>query len=177
MSNHQNSPILHFRKELGAPPVAKSTANVAIRTIEVPRDLPTWLQLRDRVIAGLQPTPRPWTTANFQVEMLAKPWWRADRCWIAEVRESAHESPTMIGSVTLAERVGDQVSVPVVHWLIVDPTWRRHGIGRLLMNQLEQAAWEAGHRELQLETHAGWTAAVAFYQSIGYAPVRGLSPR
>lgn len=177
MSNHQNSPILHFRKELGAPPVAKSTANVAIRTIEVPRDLPTWLQLRDRAIVELRPTPRSWTTADFQAEMLSKSWWQADRCWIAEVRESAHASGTMIGSVTLAERMGKHGSVPVVHWLIVDPTWRRHGIGCLLMTHLERTAWEAGHREIQLETHAGWNAAVAFYQSIGYAPARDPSPR
>lgn len=67
--------------------------------------------------------------------------------------------------------------MPVVHWLLVDPNYRRRGIGRLLMNCLERAAWDAGHRELQLETHAGWSAAVAFYQSIGYAPARDPSPR
>ena len=48
---------------------------------------------------------------------------------------------------------------------------------RLLMSHLERAAWDAGWREVQLETHAGWSAAVAFYQSIGYAPVRDRSPR
>lgn len=167
----QNSPVLHFRKELSAPPVAKNASNVAIRTIEVPRDVAAWLQLRDRAITGLTPTPRTWTAADFREEMLAKPWWRAYRCWIAETSDAAHASPTMIGSVTLAERVGERGSVPVVHWLIVDPTWRRRGIGRLLMNHLEQTAWEAGRREIQLETHVGWIAAVAFYQSIGYTPL------
>jgi hypothetical protein len=41
---------------------------------------------------------------------------------------------------------------------------------------LERAAWDAGWREVQLETHAGWSEAVAFYHSIGYAPVRDRSP-
>lgn len=170
MPNYPRSPILHFRKELGTPPVAKSASNVAVRTIEVPSDVAMWLQLHNRAIAALTPTPRPWTTADFQAEMLAKTWWSADRCWIAEASDSPHTAPTMIGSVTLAERVGAQGSVPVVHWLIVDPTWRNRGIGRMLMNCLEQTAWDAGHREVQLETHAGWSAAIAFYQSIGYAP-------
>ena len=58
----------------------------------------------------------------------------------------------------------------MVHWLLVDPRWRRRGIGRLLMSHLELAAWDDGWREMQLETHAGWAAAVAFYQSMGYEP-------
>ncbi len=170
MIRRQTSPILHFRKELSAPPVAKRAPNVSIRTIEVPDDVAAWLQLRDRAIAGLTPLPRSWTTADFLAEMLDKPWWRADRCWIAEASDSPHTAPTMIGSATLAERVRIHNSTLVVHWLIVDPTWRRRGIARLLMSHLEQIAWDAGHREVQLETHAGWSAAVAFYQSIGYAP-------
>lgn len=163
------SPVLHFRKELSTPPVAKSASNVAIRTLEVPGDVAAWLHLRDRAIAGLRPTPRPWTTADFQSEMLAKPWWSVDRCWIAEACDPPHTSPKMIGSVMLAERVGERGSMPVVHWLLVDPSWRRRGIGRLLMTYLEQAVWDAGHREIQLETHAGWSAAVAFYQSFSFA--------
>ena len=47
----------------------------------------------------------------------------------------------------------------------------------MLMSHLETAAWHAGHREIQLETHANWNAAVKFYQSIGYAPLRERSPR
>jgi len=83
----------------------------------------------------------------------------------------------VVGAVTLAIREGAARSVPVVHWLLVDPAWRRRGIGRLLMSHLERAAWDAGWREIELETHAGWIEAVAFYQSIGYAPVRERSPR
>lgn len=177
MLNRLNSPILHFRKELSAPPVAKCASSVAIRTIQTPGDVPAWLLLRDRAISGLSPLPRPWTAAGFQSEMLAKPWWRADRCWIAEATKSPQTPPTVIGSVTLVERAGEQSRVPVAHWLLVDPNWRRCGVGQLLMSYLEQAAWNVGDRELQLETHAGWSAAVAFYQSIGYAPARAPSPR
>jgi GNAT superfamily N-acetyltransferase len=83
----------------------------------------------------------------------------------------------LVGSVMMAIREGRAGSVPVVHWLLVEPAWRRRGIGRLLLSHLERAAWDDGWREVQLETHAGWSAAVAFYHSMGYAPLREPSPR
>jgi GNAT superfamily N-acetyltransferase len=105
--------------------------------------------------------------------MLTKPWWRTDCTWLAVDVETA----APVGAVTLALREGRVATIPVLHWLLVDPVWRRRGIGRLLVSHLERAAWNDGWREIELETHAGWTSAVAFYQSIGYAPVRDRSPR
>jgi GNAT superfamily N-acetyltransferase len=100
---------------------------------------------------------------------------RAECTWIAcEVDQDNNDA---IGAVTLALRKGAIGTVPVIHWLLVDPAWRRRGIGRMLVSHLERAAWDAGWREVQLETHAGWSAAVAFYESMGYAPLRERSPR
>jgi GNAT superfamily N-acetyltransferase len=118
------------------------------------------------------PCVRPWSKDDFYCEMQSKNWWRPERTWLAVGGQSQ-----LVGSVTLALREGTSKTVPVVHWLLVDPAWRRRGIGRLLMSRLECAAWDAGWREIEIETHAGWMAAVAFYQSIGYAPVRERSPR
>src|SRR5262249_39191762 len=111
-------------------------------------------------------------------EMQSKPWWRDDRTWVAIAGDPpSPDAERIVGAVTLALRQGASATVPVVHWLLVDPAWRRRGVGRLLMSQLERAARDDGWREIELETHAGWEAAVAFYQSIGYAPVRERSPR
>jgi GNAT superfamily N-acetyltransferase len=118
------------------------------------------------------PGARPWSPADFRAEMIEKPWWREDRSWVATT-----DSADVVGAVTLAIRSGKSISIPVVHWLLVDPSFRRRGIAKLLMSNLEQAAWDDGWREVQLETHAGWQAAVAFYQSIGYAALRERSPR
>jgi GNAT superfamily N-acetyltransferase len=106
--------------------------------------------------------------------MLAKPWWRNDWTWLA-IGPQPGES--LIGAVTLCLRTGADTTVPIVHWMLVDPAWRRRGVGRMLVSRLESAAWEAGYREVQLETHANWKVAAAFYQSMGYAPVRERSPR
>jgi GNAT superfamily N-acetyltransferase len=167
--------VLHLRKELIAPPVAVSVAGTQLRTLEMPDDVSRWLALRDRAMADQLPSARLWTEADFHVEMVNKPWWRVDRTWLAV--HANEPFGNFVGAVTLAMREGKLASVPVVHWLLVDPIWRRRGIGRMLLSRLEQAAWDGGWREVQLETHAGWAAAVAFYQSMGYAPLRERSPR
>jgi GNAT superfamily N-acetyltransferase len=61
---------------------------------------------------------------------------------------------------------------PALHWLAVHPQWRRRGVGRRLVATLERAAWDAGYREIVAETHADWRAAAAFYERLGYRPVR-----
>jgi GNAT superfamily N-acetyltransferase len=186
--------VLHLRKELTDPPVAVGLEGVNVRTLQVPDDVPAWLALRDRATADLLPRPRFWNEHDFRNEMLSKSWWRSDRTWFAiagELRLAGEEGPAtrrspaiasteankIIGTVTLALREGAAGSVPIIHWLLVEAAWRRRGIGRLLVSQLERAAWDEGFREVQLETHAGWLEAVAFYHSIGYAPVRERSPR
>lgn len=166
--------VLHLRKELHEPPAVIGIDDVCVRSIAIPQDLTAWLAMRERATAELRPTVRHWTQADFFAEMVHKPWWRADRSWVAAPTDAGD---TIAGAVTLAMREGSAGSVPVVHWLIVDPAWRRRGVGRLLMSHLECAAWDAGWREVQLETHVGWMAAVAFYQSMGYAPLRAEPPR
>jgi GNAT superfamily N-acetyltransferase len=167
------STVLHFRRQLVGPPVALDVPGVAVRNIVIPDDVSGWLALRDRAMAGQKPLVRPWTESLFHSEMLAKSWWRQDRTWLA----ICNRDQSLAGAVTLAMREGATRSVPVVHWLLVDPAWQRRGVGRLLMAQLERSAWDAGQRQIELETHSGWAAAVAFYQSIGYAPVPERSPR
>jgi GNAT superfamily N-acetyltransferase len=168
--------VLHFRKQLTAPPVAADAPGFHVRQLSVPDHVPAWLALRERAMANQMPAVRHWSAADFDREMAAKPWWRSDRSWVAIHGAASDEASAMVGAVTLALRESAATSVPVVHWLLVDPAYRRRGIARSLVSQLERTAWDAGWREVQLETHAGWSAAVAFYQSIGYAP-RDRSPR
>ena len=190
--------VLHFRRQLDRPPAAVDVPDICVRNMKVPEDVASWLDLRDRAMADQSPRARSWNEHDFRSEMQAKSWWRCDHTWLAlagELRSPdaavvpqnpatrrspanvATNVPRLIGSITLAMREGPARTAPVVHWLLVDPAFRRRGIARLLMQHLEQTAWNEGWREIELETHAGWTAAVAFYQSIGYEPVRDRSPR
>jgi GNAT superfamily N-acetyltransferase len=180
--------VHHLRKQLTCPPVIPVAAGISIHTFVDPEDIDAWLVLRERATADLAPAVRPWSHDDFMQEMTGQPWWRADWTWLATLNPkladelrlagpARRSSPTvddhengarLIGAVTLAIRGGRQMRVPVIHWLLVDPAYTRRGIGSLLVSLLERAAWDAGWREVGLETHAGWSAAVAFYHSLGY---------
>lgn len=50
----------------------------------------------------------------------------------------------------------------------VHPAVRRQGVGRALMDALEQRAAELGFAELHLDTTVEQPEAIAFYESLGY---------
>ena len=45
---------------------------------------------------------------------------------------------------------------------------RRHGIGTMILKELEHRARERGFDELVLETNVDWDDVIAFYSSNGY---------
>jgi GNAT superfamily N-acetyltransferase len=151
--------ILHLNKNLSDPTRPSRIDNGALRNYR-PTDLPAWLAMRNRAVAELIPMPRPWTEADFHRQMTAADGWRNDCTWVAETNDK------LVGSVTLARRG----SLAVVHWLVVDPAWRRQGIAGRLMAKCEQAAWQQGHHQIGVETHKNWRAAVEFYMRLGYSP-------
>lgn len=50
--------------------------------------------------------------------------------------------------------------------------FRRRGLARLLMAETESRARAAGAEEMALHVHTGNTAAITFYESLGYGRVR-----
>lgn len=157
--------IHHLRKRLEAPPAVPEVTGALVRTLRLPGDIEPWLQLRARASSDLEPRPRSWLEGDFRREMLEKPWFHRDSSWVAHAPGASEE---FWGSITLALREGVESTVPVVHWLLVDPSHRRRGIGRLLLAHLELAVWNRGIREIALETHGAWRSAVAFYRANGY---------
>ncbi len=167
--------VLHFRKELLDPPVERAGAGISIRSIVVPDDVAGWLKLREPS-DGRTYSPSARVEPGRLRRSDARETLVAKRLDVAGNRSRRLVS-RVIGAVTLGVRTGADATVPIVHWLLVDPAWRRRGVGQMLMSRLESAAWEVGYRQVELETHAKWKDAVAFYQSMGYAPVRDRSPR
>ncbi|MBX3414456.1 MAG: GNAT family N-acetyltransferase [Pirellulales bacterium] len=164
------SDVLQLIHRLEGRPELQPLPGVTIRHYAGPADVEAWLDVRHAAFARQQVGVRRWTSRDFEVEILAKPWWRPERMWIAEV-EQLPGVRQAIGTVTMALRTGQASEVPVVHWLAVRPIWRRRGIAQHLMSLLEQAAWDAGYREVRLETHQAWSEAVALYRSLGYVEV------
>lgn len=170
--------VLQLTKALVTRPEPIRLPTIGLRTYHGPENMRAWLELRSRAFARQKLGVRAWSEADFAAEFLAKSWWRPDWMWFAE-RQTADGLPQVVGSVTLAIRGHEPAtddrssSAPpkgrgVVHWLMVSPRERRGGIGRLLMATLEAAAWDAGFRQVSLETHAAWSEAAQFYAALGY---------
>ena len=163
------SSVLQLSKPLEEPPNCLVVKGVTVRTFR-PGDEAAWLKLRDQAFAREKLGVRRWTTADFEAEFIQKWWWNPANMWLAE-SEMARAGEPLLGSVTLARRGSPEASDaarPVVHWLMVSPAARRRGIGRALLTHLERAAFDAGHRQVWLETHSAWRAAAKFYESLGY---------
>lgn len=153
--------VLQMTRILTHRPTVPTVSGIVLRTIRTADDVPAWLELRRRAFMRERVGVREWTEQDFATEFLSKPWWRPERMWIAEAER-------FVGSVTLARRGDGPDAKPVVHWLMVDRAFRRRGIGQLLMATLETAVWDDGGRQVWLETHRHWQAAVDLYRQLGY---------
>ncbi len=166
--------VLQLTRKLAEKPVIWAIPGIRVRHFVEWADVTPWLDLRNRAFAKQRLGVRQWTAGDFAAEFTTRWWWQPEHCWLAEACGKGSDpladerKPPIIGSVTLAMRGDRDSSGPAVHWLMVLPDYRRSGIARLLMAHLEAAAWELGHREVVLETHAAWGAAAKFYAALGY---------
>ncbi len=164
--------VLQLTRELLERPVATPIAGVRLRHFGGPDDVEVWLELRRRAFSRQKLGVGDWDAADFEREFLRKSWWRPEAMWFAEAQRLPLAPHAPVGTVTLARRGDSSDAKPVVHWLAVLGSDRRRGVGRLLMATLETAVWDAGGRQVWLETHIAWEEAARLYESLGYRPVR-----
>ena len=60
--------------------------------------------------------------------------------------------------------------------MFVDPAWRRQGIGRALLRELEERAWASGYGTARLHTGLRQPEAIALYRSVGYRDIPRYPP-
>ena len=156
--------VVIMKKNLLEMPEMCEIKNVFLRNYEGECDMLSWLALRNSVFSELSRGERPWSEKDFQREFLSKSWWEPRRMWLAE--STGHDA--LVGAVALADSNVGGEKFPSVGWLAVASSWRRLGVGRLLMAALERACWERGRRVVTLQTLRSWESAVAFYRALGY---------
>lgn len=167
--------VLQLVRTLTERPHQAAPAGLRLRTFAGPADIDPWLALRDRAFARQSLGVRSWSAGDFAEEFLEKPWWRPEHLWLAEEVSPGLVATSMVGSITLALRGDGPSARPVVHWLMVDPRFRRRGLGQWLLATLEARGWDLGYRAVWLETHAAWRAAAAMYEQAGYRPIGGAA--
>jgi GNAT superfamily N-acetyltransferase len=156
--------VLQLRKQLATRPELPEISGIVVRNYAGRGDISRWSDLLDAAFTAAQPPVRRMGGSEFSRQFQGSLWWSAKRMWFAETNNTLQP----VGTVTLGLRQGKTRTSPAVHWLAVLPSWRRLGVARLLMAHLEQSCWDAGFRQVDLETHRGWRAAKKFYQTLGY---------
>lgn len=159
--------VVQLCHHLTGPIRPQPVAGVRLRNFSGAEDIDHWLDVRHRAFARLKLGVRRWDRGDFQRELLDKSWWQPRRLWLAEGRAMLGNWQP-VGTVIWGQRGEGPAAKAVVHWLAVVPSWRRRGVGRLLVQTLEAACWEAGHRQVWLETHTAWESALRLYESLGY---------
>lgn len=88
------------------------------------------------------------------------------------------EAGHLVGVALLADHA---TGSPEVHLMAVHPAWRRHGVGRRVVDACAALARAQGHRLLQVKTlgpsdaHAGYARTREFYLAAGFVPVEELA--
>jgi mycothiol synthase len=83
------------------------------------------------------------------------------------------EGPQVVGGVLCNAKLVSGELAGRIGSLFVRPEWRRRGVGRTLALAALGAFWNAGLREVVLDTDAkSLTSAPEFYRSLGFAPER-----
>lgn len=157
--------VQQLSKTLTEAPQSIVCEGIRVRNFSGSQDIDIWIDVQRDAFRASKPAARPWSRSEFTKRLLGQPWWSPARMWFAE----HSESPAVVGTVTLAMRSGQSGTRPVVHWLAVVPKWRRLGIARLLMSELECYCWDHELRDIGLETHKGWREAAALYETLGYS--------
>src|SRR5262245_32680288 len=102
---------------------------------------------------------------------LTRPWNdpRKDIARKLQVRPDLFLVGEIGGAVVATVMAGYEGHRGWVNYLAVSPNHRGRGLGRAIMAQAERLLREAGCPKINLQVRTGNTAALAFYQRIGFA--------
>lgn len=164
--------VQQLSRRLAARPDLPAVEGIVVRNFSGPADISLWRELIFKIFQGGTPPARMWTAEEFASQIMGQPWWSPARLWFGQT-----DGGQVVGTVMLVASRDRENSLPAVHWLGVLPAWRRRGVARLLMAQLERCCWDEGFGEIRLETHRHWHSAAAFYRAAGYRTTRRPSTR
>jgi ribosomal protein S18 acetylase RimI-like enzyme len=105
-------------------------------------------------------------TKRYSIAEVFAPWARWDRGWVAEDTTSAG-THAIVGFAT-AEYEAWHARL-VLWFLYIAPAWRRRGVGRVLLREVEAHGRSVGATHVWLETSNVNVPGVAAYERLGYS--------
>lgn len=106
-----------------------------------------------------RPLPAP-RTKRYSIGEVFAPWVSWDRGWVAD-------DGGVRGFATVEHEAWHQRLV--LWFLYIDPPWRRRGVGRALIERVDQYAREVGANHIWLETSSVNVPAVRAYERLGFS--------
>lgn len=106
-----------------------------------------------------RPLPAP-RTKRYSIGEVFAPWVSWDRGWVAD-------DGGVRGFATVEHEPWHQRLV--LWFLYIDPPWRRRGVGRALIERVDQYAREVGANHIWLETSSVNVPAVRAYERLGFS--------
>lgn len=105
-------------------------------------------------------------TKRYSIDEVFAPWARWTRGWVAE---DTGPSPAIRGFATV--QYEDWNGRAILWFLYISPAWRKRGLGRALVGEVEAFARQAGASHVWLETSNINVPGIAAYERMGYALV------
>lgn len=97
-------------------------------------------------------------------------WYTGGEFWVAEHQNHVIGS----GGYHPSHRAPNAVEL---RKMFILPDFRRRGLGRFMLNELEQSAASKGFTEMWLETASVLKEAIGLYEQCGYQPSTGVETR
>jgi len=92
--------------------------------------------------------------------------------WVVE--QQIQQQPSQVGGTAAFYRVNRGVETVEIRKMYLLPQCRRQGLGRWLLQRLEQEITAQGFQEVWIETASVLKEAVQLYESSGYLPATGI---
>lgn len=89
--------------------------------------------------------------------------------WVATTTKNIQNDSfedLLIGVVKLVTLRDQRATIA---WLLVDPSWRRRGIGRQLTTRAIEQARILAIQEIEVQTLSSWSIGIAFWMSLGFS--------
>ena len=89
--------------------------------------------------------------------------------WVATTTKNIENDLNEDSLIGLVKLVTFRDQRATIAWLLVDPSWRRQGIGRQLATRAIEQARIMAIQKIEVQTLSSWRIGVAFWMSLGFS--------
>ena len=97
--------------------------------------------------------------------------------WVATATKDIQNDSSEDSLIGFVKLVTFRDQRATIAWLLVDPSWRRQGIGRQLATRAIEQARILAIRKIEVQTLSSWRIGVAFWMSLGFSDQTNIQER